>query len=97
MFADDNLLFCRATHEECRKIIEIREIYEKGSGQKVNKNKTVIFFSKSTLKITKQEIKDALGLQEIVQYEKYLGLPSLVGRRKKESFNFIKEKVWRKL
>lgn len=44
-----------------------------------------------------QEIKEALGLQEIVQYDKYIGLPSLVGRKKKESFNFIKEIVWRKL
>ena len=68
-----------------------------GLGQKVNKNKTSIFFSKSTLEGTKDEIKEALGLQEIVHYDKYLGLPSLVGRKKRESFNFIKEKVWRKL
>ena len=32
-----------------------------------------------------------------MQYEKYLGLPSLVGKRKKASFNYIKERVWRKL
>jgi len=38
-----------------------------------------------------------LGLQEIEHYEHYLGLPSLVGRTKKHSFNLIKEKVWRKL
>ena len=63
----------------------------------MNKNKTAIFFSKSTPKCTKQEIKDNFGLQEIIQYDEYLGLPSLVGKRKKESFNFIKEKVWRKL
>ena len=30
-------------------------------------------------------------------YEKYLGLPSFVGRGKKASFNYIKERVWRKL
>ena len=41
--------------------------------------------------------KEALGLKEIVHFEQYLGLPSLVGRRKKKGFNFIKEKVWRKL
>ncbi|XP_075670030.1 uncharacterized protein LOC142639779 [Castanea sativa] len=92
LFADDSLLFCRATIEECRKIMEILEIYEVGSGQKVNKNKTAIFFSKSTLEGTKAEIKEAMGLQEIVHYDKYLGLSSLVGRNKKESFNFIKEK-----
>ena len=96
LFADDSLLFCRATEEECRKIIDILETYEGESGQKVNKNKTAIFFSKSTDEATKQEIKAALGLQEIAHFEQYLGLPSLVGRRKKEGFNFIKEKIWRK-
>ncbi|KAL0010115.1 hypothetical protein SO802_005223 [Lithocarpus litseifolius] len=97
LFADDSLLFRRATTVECRKIMEILDIYEEGSGQKVNKNKTAIFFSKSTLEDTKMEIKEAWGLQEIVHYDKYFGLPSLVGRKKKESFNFIKEKIWKKL
>ena len=27
----------------------------------------------------------------------YLGLPSLIGRRKKASFNYINEKIWRKI
>ena len=77
--------------------MNILESYEKASGQKVNKNKTTIFFSKSTVEINKNEIKSALGLQENEHYEQYLGLPSLVGRRKKQSFNLIKEKIWRKL
>ena len=97
LFADDSLLFCRATIEECRKIMEILEIYKEGSGQKVNKNKTSIFFSKSTPEGTKDKIKEALGLQEIVHYDKYLELLFLVGRKKRESFNFIKQKVWQKL
>ena len=36
-------------------------------------------------------------MQEILQYEKYLGLSSLVGKGKKASFNYIKERVWKKL
>lgn len=36
-------------------------------------------------------------MQEIKFYEKYLGLPSLVVRGKRASFNYIKERVWRKL
>ena len=47
LFADDDLLFCRATGDECKKIIDIIEKYEGELGQKVNKNKTTIFFSKS--------------------------------------------------
>ena len=38
-----------------------------------------------------------LDVPEIKQYEQYLGLPSFVGRGKKASFNYIKERVWRKL
>ena len=36
-------------------------------------------------------------MEEIKHYDKYLGLPSLVGRDKKASFDYIKERVWRKL
>lgn len=38
-----------------------------------------------------------MGLLEITQYEKYLGLLPFVRRGKRESFNYIKENVWRKL
>ena len=47
--------------------------------------------------VMRQEIKDALGVPEIVHYDKYLVLPSLIGKRKKASFDYIKERVWRKL
>jgi len=32
----------------------------------------------------RQEVKDVLGVTEIVHHDKYLGLPSLIGRRKKK-------------
>ena len=38
-----------------------------------------------------------MEVPEILQYEKYLGLPSLVGKNKKASFNYIKERVWKKI
>ena len=42
-------------------------------------------------------IKRNLGAEEIRSYEKYLDLPSLVGKNKKTNFNYIKKRVWRKL
>ena len=67
------------------------------SGQQINKAKIIIFFSKSTSEERRLVIKNTLGVVEIQNYEKYLGLSSLVGRNKKASFNYIKEHVWRKL
>ena len=97
LFAVDSLIFCRATMEECNKVMDILKVYEEASGQKINRSKASLFFSKFIPEDVKHAIKVTLGVPEIMQYEKYLGLPSFVGKRKKESFNYIKEKVWRKL
>ena len=97
LFANDSLIFCRSTMEECDKVLDLLHKYEEASGQKVNRSKTSLFFRNFVPKEVKHGIKVKLGVPEIRNYEKYLGLPSLVGKRKKESFNFIKEKVWRKL
>ena len=97
LFANDNLIFCRSTMEECDQVLDLLYKYEEASGQKVNRSKTSLFFSNFVPEEVKHGIKVKLGAPEIRNYEKYLGLPSLVGKRKKESFNFIKEKVWRKL
>ena len=96
-FANDSVIFCRASLVECRKIQELLECYEKASGQQLNRSKTDLFLSKSTPLLITDQIKDALGVQEIKQYEKYLGLPSLVGRNKKASLLYIKERVEAKL
>ena len=97
LFSDDSLLFCRSSRNECQKVLEILVAYESMSGQKINRGKTSIFFSKSTIETMRTKIKDTLGVPKIRHYEKYLGLPSLVGRHKKVSFDYIKERMWRKL
>jgi hypothetical protein len=43
-FADDSLLFCEANSVEWRRLSRILEKYEAASGQKLNKDKTSIFF-----------------------------------------------------
>ena len=45
-----------------------------------------MFFSKSIPEEVKHGIKAALGVPEILHYEKYLGLASLVGKGKKIKF-----------
>ena len=45
----------------------------------------------------KELVKYLLGVPKIKEYEKYLGLPIVVGRNKKASLNYIKDRVWGKL
>lgn len=72
-------------------------MYEQASRQQINRGKTTLFFSKAIAEETKEEIINFLGVLEIKEYEKYLGLPVVVGRKKKASLNYIKERVWNKL
>ena len=52
-FADDSLLFCRAFLANLQAIQDILSLYEQASGQKLNREKTSIFFSKAVNEGTK--------------------------------------------
>ena len=90
-------MFCRATLEECNELQRIFTLYEAASGQQLNKTKTALFFSKNTPRALQEEIKTRFGAQVIRQHEKYLGLLSLMGRSKKNTFNDLKDKLGKKL
>ena len=85
-FADDSLIFCQASMQECQTIQSLLACYEKASGQLLNMHKTSLFFSKSTLPDTLNQIKASLGVQEVKQCKKYLGLPTLIGKKKESKF-----------
>ena len=93
-FADDTLLFCRAELREVQTIQNILHKYELASGQKINSSKTTLFFGKSVSLVSKNAIKNLLGVPEIKEYERYLGLPAVVGRNRRASLNYIKERIW---
>ena len=96
-FADDSLLFCKANSQECQQLIEILCLYEAASGQKINADKSSVFYSANTLEEKKNEILEILGPMQDSRYGKYLGLPSIIGKSKNEVFAKIKERVGRKL
>ena len=54
--------------DECRRVLDILKDYEEASGQKMNKTKTALFFSKAIDAAIKNNIKDAWGVQEIMQW-----------------------------
>ena len=76
---------------------DILDLYEKAFGQQINRGKTTIFYSKSISVERKVELSNFLGVPKVKEYEKYLGLPVVVGRNKRASLNYVKERVWNKL
>ena len=62
----------------------------------MNKAKTTLVFSKSVSAATKNSIKLLIEVPEIKEYDKYLGLPAIVGKNKMASLNYIKDRVWSK-
>ncbi|XP_065636040.1 uncharacterized protein LOC136070259 [Quercus suber] len=96
-FTVDSLLFCRANDIDCQMVMNILTKYEEASGQKINRAKTQLFFSTNTQEDIKNRVKDLVGVEVVTQYEKYLGLPSFVGTAKKETFSYIRERVWHKI
>ena len=64
---------------------------------KLTMTKHRFFFSTNTERSIQESIKALLGVAAITQYEKYLGLPSFVGKAKKQSFSYIRERIWHKM
>ena len=96
-FVDDSLLFCQATSQECTHILETLKQYEETSGQQIKRGKTQLFFSPNTKTYMQEEIKNLLGVAATTNHEKYLGLPSFLGKGKKQSFGYIRERIWHKM
>jgi hypothetical protein len=96
-FADDCLLFCKANSVEWKILTQILDRYEAASGQKLNHDKTSLFFSRNTSAEKREEISWLLGLKATNRYEKYLGLSTLVGKLKSKAFKSIKDRVWNRI
>ncbi|KAK4396310.1 hypothetical protein Sango_1467600, partial [Sesamum angolense] len=59
------------------------KVYGKASGQEINYHKSVVVFRKNTPEAFMSTISEGLRIRKADRYDKYLGLPSVVGRSKK--------------
>ncbi|XP_062005868.1 uncharacterized protein LOC133723047 [Rosa rugosa] len=96
-FADDSLLFGTATMDECVAFKQILWTYEKASGQKVNFQKSSVVFSRNVDMELQQNLASILAVQREEEHDKYLGLPLRVGKSKIANFEYIKERLSKKL
>ncbi|GAU30599.1 hypothetical protein TSUD_392900 [Trifolium subterraneum] len=86
-----------ANEAETNQIKSIITQYQNASGQLVNYNKSELIYSKKVPQAMKLTIQQILPMKVVDHYSKYLGQPTFIGKSKKQVFNFIQDKVWKKL
>lgn len=90
-FTDDAYIFSKADITSAENVLTLLKLFKQASRQKINVDKSSIFFSKNTQDQLKKDLSQRLGFKEAADNSHYLGLPYIVGRNKSVLFGFIKE------
>ncbi|MCH90084.1 putative non-LTR retrolelement reverse transcriptase, partial [Trifolium medium] len=97
MFADDLLLFGKATTEHMKCVIKVLNDFCMLSGQQVSQEKTSILFSKNVPQEVKTMLQHSSGFRVTSSLGEYLGVP-LTGRApKRVDYQYIIEQLQNKL
>lgn len=93
IFADDTMIFCQASEKNCLKLNSILLQYEEASGHKINADKSSITFSSKTPPKRRTLVKEILKISKEGGSGKYLELPEHFGRRKRDLFTSIVDRI----
>ena len=86
-------MFCEASIGERQRLLDILGQYEEASSQAINRQKTSLFFSKTTNEEVKREIQQLLGVRVMNNCEKYLGLPMAYDKSKVDTFKEMHDRI----
>ena len=90
-------MFTKASIDSCKKLKDIFDCYAAALGQLFNFEKSSLVFSGRIPEDRAEAIKNIFQLNVVFRHGKYLGLPSMVGRKKTSFFNEVKLKVVSKI
>lgn len=93
MFAYDLLLFNEASKQHVDCVMECINNFCDISGQKVNKDKTNIFFSRNVRPEIKNDSCCTMGFKNSTSLRKYLGVPLHNGRVRRDKYRNIIDKI----
>ncbi|WZY78965.1 hypothetical protein YC2023_025349 [Brassica napus] len=96
LFADDTMFFAKTTISSVNALKEVLKKYEAASGQMINTEKSAITFSKKAPAEVRERVKECLGIAKEGGVGKYLGLPEHFGRRKRDLFTSIVDRIRQK-
>jgi hypothetical protein len=52
-----------------------------------------LFFSRNVSRAAQEDLSNLMGVKQVLGTRTYLGLPSMVGRSKKATFAYIKDRI----
>jgi hypothetical protein len=93
LFADDTLIFFRASEAQAPRVKNVLDIYERGTRQVIKPSKCSILFSVSCSQESQVAIRTVLNVEQQVFELKYLGLPTPDGRMHKGRFLNLQSKL----
>lgn len=96
-FADDLVLFAKANATNCIAISDTIDEFCKLSGQTVSEAKSKVYFSPNVDRDNMESLCDILGFSSTPSLGKYLGFPIRHTGSSSQDFNFILERVKKKL
>lgn len=93
MFTDNCVLFGETIESGAHGLKRILPEYEVCSGQCINFDKSTILFSSNTPVSMRMQLSSRMGVRYSNNSERYLSLPNLVGKNKKNSFHVLKDHI----
>lgn len=97
LFADDSIFFTRGDAKNLQALNDVLQTYSQGSGQRINFEKSSVFFGDHCPVHIKDRVKTYLNVHCEAIQASYLGMPSWVGKSPKNTFNFLPDRMWRKI
>ncbi|XP_058746012.1 uncharacterized protein LOC131618873 [Vicia villosa] len=70
---------------------------KKDTWKVVNLDKSEVSFSQNVCEEDKDMIRARMGVKAVTNHKRYLGLPVIFGRSKKEIFSLVVERFWKKI
>lgn len=96
-YANDIILFSKATRNDASNIVSCVEKYCNWSGQNINRAKSGVFFSKHSRPNNRKGIKHLLNMKSLKKDAIYLGDPLFLSRAPSMDFKFLLDKLETKL
>ncbi|CAN6678642.1 unnamed protein product [Malus baccata var. baccata] len=96
-FTNDTLIFLCADGKNCQHLVDLLAKYCDASGQKMNLQKSNVYFGANTHARVAAELAHVLGIPVVNNPRTYLGVPTICGLSKKQGLAYVKGRIMGKL